>query len=692
MKNIKKKIISIFTKKNNYLFIILSLLVPFSLVYAIADAYEPDNVYTSAASITVDGAIQNRTIDPVGDNDYVSFNAVNGYIYRITVNSVVGSTDLDFDIYDTDGISLLVSSASASNPEVYDFTALASGIYYVNIFDYLDDENADYEISILQIPQDSYEPDDTSAATTNTILVDGSIQNHNLIPIADTDYIKFDTQAGFDYTITAYTTSGSIDIDFDIYDTDGTTLLYSASSVFSPEVYTFTAPTTGTYYVNVFDFLNDETAEYEINIIEIGGDIYEPDNVYTSANIIPIDGTSQAHTIFPVGDEDWLKFNATIGLNYNISAIAVAGSLDIDFNIYDTDGTTLLSSVSTASNPESTVWTAPATGVYYIQVIDWMNDETSDYNISVKELIPLSADAYEVDNSSATANIISTYGIVQDHTIFNIGDNDWVKFSTQAGIEYKIIANSLLGPIDLDFDIYDTDGTTLLFSSASGLNPEIFNFTAPTTGTYYVNVFDFLNDEDTIYELSILDKSSIYFVAPTGNWSSTTSWSRNGCDSIADAGAVPLATDNVVICPGNTATVDSSGNAFNLTIDTGGTLNGGANTINVYGNFTNNGIFNGNTGTVTFTGPGPPRAILTDGAVNGSSFNNVIFDDAAGQWQLAGKLAATGSLTIKQGIFDTTVSNYAVNAGGSVNIGDGVGAANTAVFLANSSTITVGGS
>jgi len=101
-------------------------------------------------------------------------------------------------------------------------------------------------------------------------------------------------------------------------------------------------------------------------------DGYEVDNVAATARTIAL-GSTQQRSIYPAGDVDWIKFNATAGTMYRLETTRATILPDAftELELYAPDGTTLL-----ASDYESTgqywfsrlVWTAPSTGTYYLRV------------------------------------------------------------------------------------------------------------------------------------------------------------------------------------------------------------------------------------------------------------------------------------------------------------------------------------
>jgi hypothetical protein len=118
-------------------------------------------------------------------------------------------------------------------------------------------------------------------------------------------------------------------------------------------------------------------------------DGYEPDNLYSQATTLLTNGTTQDHLNTPPTDQDWFKFQAVAGHPYDIRTMLLN---DIDrygnaandtlLYLYGTDGVTQLGfndDVNYATwyigyyyYRESWItWTAPASGWYYVQELQW---------------------------------------------------------------------------------------------------------------------------------------------------------------------------------------------------------------------------------------------------------------------------------------------------------------------------------
>ncbi len=136
-------------------------------------------------------------------------------------------------------------------------------------------------------------------------------------------------------------------------------------------------------------------------------DAYEPDEDYTQASWISIGGVQEHHSIVPVGDQDWMKFQVDIAPNpvvIETSGIsgdtrlwlyAGLGNNQLAYN--DDGGDGLFSRIA---------FTIPAPGVYYIKVDEYANNDLiPDYRVSLQGL---AASPTISPTSSATPTVTPT--------------------------------------------------------------------------------------------------------------------------------------------------------------------------------------------------------------------------------------------------------------------------------------------
>ena len=176
--------------------------------------------------------------------------------------------------------------------------------------------------------------------------------------------------------------------------------------------------------------------------------------------------------------------------------------------------------------------------------------------------------------------------------------------------------------------------------------------------------------EEAEEEAPVVLKSGMtdYTTVKSGNWNDPTVWS---------GGVVPTAADNVTILSTHVVTVDAAAECDNITIDAGGSLNHGgslATTLQVNGNWTNNGTYNGGTnGIVAFVGAG--NASIS-GATN---FEGLVINKSDGLSSTITinndvTVLSSGSLTMTSGLVTIPGSgSLAINPSGNLDIEQAAG-------------------
>jgi len=161
------------------------------------------------------------------------------------------------------------------------------------------------------------------------------------------------------------------------------------------------------------------------------------------------------------------------------------------------------------------------------------------------------------------------------------------------------------------------------------------------------------------------------------DWTTPSNWLIfGGGNSYSVAPSIPDNTKNVIIrayapCGSNISHVPTavSGSCKNLTIETQLIMDG-TSSLNVYGNWTNNGIFNAGNGTVTFTGAITPVTIITGGTGANYDFHNLTINKATGTDMVriaSNDLNVTNMLTMTKGNVDAQTNNKVLILGTATN-------------------------
>ncbi|MEK6742975.1 MAG: CARDB domain-containing protein [Nitrospirota bacterium] len=443
-----------------------------------ADGYEPDSSSASAKAIVVGAAPQahNHCQD---SSDWLSFAAEAGKDYSVRVVRTSGFDSPCAQIYGTDGATLL---SGACNRAV-DWHASASGTYYIEVTGSVGNAN-EYTVQLQQ-----QLPDLTQTLTANfpTIAAGGILDVTDAVsnpgyaaagPFAIGVYRSADSTVTTADTLVAVRSLSSLSVQ--TYPWDSNSASYSVS-------FPKSLPT-GTYYLAaiadhlgaVIELSEANNTSQPIAVIvtapSCSWDVYEDDDSPATASVIAI-GATQTHN-YCDDTVDWVSFTPSVGGAY----VADTGANYLE--LYETDGTTRITPHDTDFSSRLS-WIATGGTKYYLK--NYSGNGTYSFTV-----FSCTQDAYEDDDSYGAAKTI-TVGQTQTRSLCEDG-NDWVKFDTVQGSSYTITLIATTGKVtDFSLDLYDTTGLYTIAYGSLGSGPLkgkllIQNWTAPSTGTYFIKV------------------------------------------------------------------------------------------------------------------------------------------------------------------------------------------------------------
>ncbi len=145
----------------------------------------------------------------------------------------------------------------------------------------------------------------------------------------------------------------------------------------------------------------------------------------------------------------------------------------------------------------------------------------------------------------------------------------------------------------------------------------------------------------------------------SSEWTEVTNWNQFNGTNYVDVSTLPAITSNVII-PASSACISNQPNILsntvnvnNLTIENGASLTATTGTINISGNWVNNGTFNKGTGNVNFTG----NTAQSIGGNNSTLFHNLSLNKASGTLTLLNPTTVSNNLTMTTGNIVTTATN-----------------------------------
>jgi hypothetical protein len=236
-----------------------------------------------------------------------------------------------------------------------------------------------------------------------------------------------------------------------------------------------------------------------------GADSFEPDDSLAEASPIETDGTSQAHTLRPAGDRDYVSFQVEAGTRYIVETGGLSPECDTVLTLYDEDGTELDRDDDGGQESLASLvsWTAREDGILFAEVSQF--DELAEgddnrYELWVTEAEPVVtiADEYEPDDMMEHANEILLEA-PQVHGIHDPEDEDWVFFAVEVGKTYLIETSDLEGGMDTIIFLYDEEGEKLAENDDSDPDSQASRIVwmAKSSGILYVAIQDYYGEEAT---------------------------------------------------------------------------------------------------------------------------------------------------------------------------------------------------
>lgn len=171
-----------------------------------------------------------------------------------------------------------------------------------------------------------------------------------------------------------------------------------------------------------------------VEICLASADAYENDETYNSASLIALQET-QVHNIDHLGDNDWIKFEAESGVAYTLQTSSLGTSADTYMYLYDTNGTTLLTSNDDYNGTLASYieWTASTSGTYYILIKHWnpnVGGCNTNYTLKFAELgsetfLPI------IVNNATSPNPTST-----DYALQFDGNDDFISIADNGDFDF----------------------------------------------------------------------------------------------------------------------------------------------------------------------------------------------------------------------------------------------------------------
>lgn len=260
--------------------------------------------------------------------------------------------------------------------------------------------------------------------------------------------------------------------------------------------------------------------ESSTNVVMLAATRYESEsnNTYTSANRV-YDDDDVYGTMSSTSDVDWYVVSFPSAGSANFWLGQIPSGCDYDFQVYASNGTTLLgSSTSGSNNNELITLSVSANTNYYMKVYSYSGSSSSYYLVRAKNYPTSSSDTWEPNDSIGAAKYISNNTTITNANIGAEGDNDYFYFTISQSSNITLSLSNIPSGCDYDLYLYNSAGSLLNSSTAGSNTSETINATSQPAGTYYVRVLGYSGSSSSYYRLQVT--TSVASIIPTISLSS----------------------------------------------------------------------------------------------------------------------------------------------------------------------------
>jgi hypothetical protein len=468
---------------------------------------EPNGSFGSANPIDVNATVD-LSIDAVGEVDYFYFRTGAAGVLSFYSGNPPPEVDLTVRMLNADGQDITGWVATPRPGGVLEgwFDVPSPGAYWLEVRDGYNDAASPARIALdlsFAPQEDLYEPNN-APSLARVLPLEGS-HRLNIQPLGDVDYFILPVKSPGELSVLATGVPEELDIAVQLLDYD---LNVVAGWVVAPRPggdtdATFRVGTPGLYVLEVRDSYNDKRSGKAFTLetrFTPSKDPFEPNENIATATWLPLSGEHESN-IFPVNDADWYRIEVDHPGELRIEALAVPENLDVTFRALTPEQRDLTGWISPPRPGGDTVGSVDLAqpGVYYLEVRDSYNDQTSVGAFTFRTRFTPSPDQYEPNDTARAATPLRANGEV----VFNIlplGDGDWFKVSVDEPGELAVSIDEGPDNLDLFYRVLDSDRRDMTGWVApyakGGLTEGIVDL--PRPGGYFIEVRDGSNDARSI--------------------------------------------------------------------------------------------------------------------------------------------------------------------------------------------------
>jgi len=473
----------------------------------------------TATVMTTDGTPVGAIVDPVTDEDWVSFSAVAGHRYEATTFTPSASFYYVVEVRGPgpDCVTVL-ADWSYGSPDEFSVVPPTSDTYYVRIVS-LDSTYVGF--IELGLTDQGVAVDDYSGGRSGAgpIAADGTVIAGLIDYADDVDWFQFAAadQHLYRMEIRAQVTDVGWYVAAELYN-DVNALGgsgWSGAPAGGPpgdwlEVrYYVPAGSGGVLYVRVNGW-PDGVGPYEVRVTDVAAPVGDDHGENCgAATAVATNGTVYDVFTDPATDEDWLSFAGEAGNRYELTTLSPSGVSYPSTQLIAADCVTVLGEWGPGTQDERSFF-ASATATYYLRIVSAGASGVGHLALGITDRGP-QMDDHSGMQSGATPLVVGTTmpGVVNypgdyDYFTFDALDDHLYSVQIQAltHVDSWMVASSLFqGPSQFDFTDWSfggPDGPGLL----TGL---VYGVPAGAGGTLHVLVYAGATDSGGSYELTVND-------------------------------------------------------------------------------------------------------------------------------------------------------------------------------------------
>ena len=471
------------------------------------------------------GGTATGTLETAGDRDWFSVQLTAGTSYTVGLagsSSGAGTlSDPYLRVRNASGTLIAenndIATSSNRDSQVI-FTATATGTYYVEAGAAGDTLLGTYRLSvgITNLAPDDFANNLTDTSHPLGVLALGGSTTGRLESGADRDWFRIQLISGTTYTVnlTGQQAGGGTleDPYLRIHNSTGATVFENDDIVEGTNRdsrITFTATTTGAYYVDAGSYNDEYAGTYTVRLSTATvTDDYADSLGDTGSPVgsLTVNSTATGN-LESAADRDWFAVQLTAGITYSITLTGAQGAggtlADPYLFLHDATGKLVAENDDTVDgvNLDSLItYSVNSTGTYYVEAAAYRDALSGTYRVRVTGAATSDDFANSLSDTTHRIGLVNVNGSMIGN-LETAGDRDWFQVQLTGGVTYQVSLSGLpsgKGSLEDPYlRIHNSIGVIIAENDdiVDGVFRESqLTFTPSITGTYYLQAGAF---EDT---------------------------------------------------------------------------------------------------------------------------------------------------------------------------------------------------